>query len=90
MGPLTFVARLQALESVLSIQSRVNAEADRLGRPRVDIINAEEEARIRELIALETWPNGWTGAEPSATVWLDRVNQDGTVEPILFRELVGE
>lgn len=89
MGPLTFEARLIVLEKVLDVQSRINAEADRLGRPRIDIINAEEEARIRELIAAETWPDGWTGDEPSAAVWLDRVNQDGSVEPLLFRDLVG-
>lgn len=89
MGPLTFEARLHALETVLDIQRRVNEEADRRGRPRLDIINAEEEARIRELIAAETWPDGWTGDEPSAALWLDRVNQDGSVEPLLFRDLVG-
>lgn len=89
MGPLTFAARLHALDTVLDVQARINADADRLGRPRVDIINAEEEARIRELIAAGTWPDGWTGDEPSAAVWLDRVNQDGSVEPLLFRDLVG-
>ncbi|USI71642.1 phosphoadenosine phosphosulfate reductase domain-containing protein [Sphingomonas morindae] len=89
MGPLTLEARRQALDTVLSIQAEVNAEADRLGRPRLDLINPEEEARIRELIALGTWPDKWTGQEPLATAWLDRVNQDGSVEPILFRELVG-
>lgn len=90
MGPLTFEARLTALETLLAIQQRVNADAERLARPRLDLINAEEEARIRELIALGTWPDGWSGDEPLATVWLDRVNQDGSVEPILFRELVGK
>lgn len=87
---LTLEARHIALEAVLDIQRRVNAEAARLDRPRLDLINDEEEARIRELIALGTWPDGWGGDEPSATVWLDRVNQDGSVEPILFRELVGK
>lgn len=90
MGPLTFEARLAALDKVLGIQARVNAEAERLARPRLDLINPQEEARIRELIALGTWPDGWNGDEPSATVWLDRVNQDGSVEPILFREMVGK
>jgi len=89
MGPVTLDARLHALGVVLDVQARVNAEADRLGRPRVDILNAEEEVRIRELVAAKTWPDGWTGDEPLATVWLDRVNQDGSVEPILFPDLVG-
>lgn len=89
MGPLTFEARLMGLERVLAIQAEVNADAERLGRTGIILIDAEEETRIRELIALETWPHGWTGDEPKADVWLDRVNNDGSVEPILFRDLVG-
>jgi len=89
MGPLTFEARLMGLETVLRIQDAVNSAAERLGRPGMVLIDAEEEARIRELIARKTWPNGWTGDEPNADVWLDQVNNDGSVEPILFRELVG-
>src|SRR3546814_3393379 len=78
MGPLTLEARSEALEKILDIQRRA----------RVDLINGEEEARIRELIAARTFPDKWQGDEPSANVWLDRVNQDGTVEPILFRDMV--
>ena len=89
MGPLTFDARLMGLDRVLAIQAEVNAAADRLGRPGIVLIDAEEEARIRELIALQTWPNGWTGAEPNADVWLDSVHNDGSVQPILFRDMVG-
>jgi DNA sulfur modification protein DndC len=89
MGPLTFEARLWALDRILAIQAAVNRSADTLGREGMTLIDAEEEARIRELIAQQTWPNGWTGAEPNADVWLDQVNNDGTVQPILFRDLVG-
>lgn len=42
------------------------------------------------LIDAKTWPNGWSGEEPNADVWLDTVNNDGSVQPILFRELVGQ
>jgi DNA sulfur modification protein DndC len=66
MGPLKMASRLWALEVVLDIQRRISAEADRLGRPRVDLINREEEARIRGLIAANTWPRKWTGSEPAA------------------------
>ena len=90
MGPLTFDARLMGLDRVLSIQADVNAAADRLGREGITLIDAEEEARIRELVALGTWPNGWTGEEPNADVWLDSVDNSGAVQPILFRELVGQ
>lgn len=89
MGPITLEVREIALAKVLDIQSRVNAEADRLGRPRVDILNEEEADRIRELIAAKQWPDGWDGDEPSAAAWLDSVYQDGSVQPILFRDLVG-
>lgn len=79
MGPLTLEARATALAKILDIQSRA----------RVDLINAEEEVRIRELIAARTFPDKWDGSEPNAAKWLDRVNQDGSVEPILFRDMVG-
>lgn len=84
MGPLTFAARLYALDRILSIQSACNAAAALADRPGVDIVNAEEEARIRELIAAGTWPNGWEGNEPTADTWLDAVFRDGTVQPLLF------
>jgi DNA sulfur modification protein DndC len=85
MGPLTFEARLMGLDRVLGIQSEINAAAARLGRPTVDIVNAEEEARIRELITLQTWPDGWDGDEPTADVPLDTVYADGWVQPLLVR-----
>lgn len=89
MGPLTFDARQMGLDTVLRIQDAVNNSAERLGRPGMVLIDAQEEARIRELIAAKTWPNGWTGEEPNADVWLDQVNNDGSVQPILFRDMVG-
>ncbi|MDO9016634.1 MAG: phosphoadenosine phosphosulfate reductase [Deltaproteobacteria bacterium] len=67
MGPITLEARLAALESVLAIQREINDGADAARRPRVDLLNAEEEARIRELIAAGTWPQRWDGTEPRAT-----------------------
>ena len=79
MGPLTLEARAEALDRILDIQRRAD----------VDLINAEEEARIRELIAARTFPDKWTGDEPHADAWLDSVYQDGSVQPILFRDLVG-
>lgn len=84
MGPLTFEARLWALTEILTIQRRCNEEATRLGRPGVDILNPQEEARIRELVAAETWPQGWEGDEPTADTPLDAVFRDGAVQPLLF------
>jgi DNA sulfur modification protein DndC len=78
MGPLTLDARHEALDRILDIQRRAG----------VNLINAEEEARIRELIAAGTYPDKWDGSEPRADAWLDAVYGDGTIQPILFRELV--
>ena len=86
MGPLTFEARLKGLELILGVQAEINASARALRRPVVDLINAEEEARIRELIALETWPDGWDGDEPIATTIMDTVYANGAVQPRLFSE----
>lgn len=85
MGPLTFGARLWALELILAIQTECNNAATKLGRPGVDLLNSEEEARIRELITLGTWPNGWDGDEPTADTPLDRVFDDGVIQPLLIK-----
>lgn len=84
MGPLTFEAREMALARVLEIQAACNRAAEAARRPRIDILNPEEERRIRELIAAETWPDGWDGDEPMANELLDRVFADGSIQPLLF------
>jgi DNA sulfur modification protein DndC len=86
MGPLTLEARQMGLERVLGIQAEINEAARRLGRPEIDLINAEEEARIRELITAGIWPQGWEGDEPIATTVMDVVYQNGAVQPRLFSE----
>lgn len=73
MGPLTFTARLAALDRVLDIQARAG----------VNLIDAEEEAVIRSLVAAETWPRGWNGTEPLASIPFANVNPDGSVQPLL-------
>ncbi len=85
LGPLTFETRLAALAEVLGIQAEINATAAAAGRPSIDILDAEEEARIRELIAAETWPQGWEGDEPTGDVPLDQINADGSVQWLLVR-----
>jgi len=86
MGPLTLEARQMGLERVLGIQAEINEAARRLGRPEIDLINSQEEARIRDLIAAGTWPQGWEGDEPIATTVMDVVYQNGAVQPRLFSE----
>lgn len=84
MGPLTFEARLMGLGRILGIQAEINIAARVLARPEISLINGEEEARIRELIALETWPQGWEGDEPTADTVMETVYQNGAVQPLLF------
>lgn len=73
MGPLTFEARLWALDRVKDIQRRA----------RVDLINIEEETMIRALIAAKTWPRGWSGSEPVASAPFVNVNPDGSMQPVM-------
>ena len=87
MGPITRDARLEALAQILAIQAEVNVAADALGRPRLDILNAEEEARIRELVAANTWPDKWTGDEPLGNEEFEPQFADGTSQPLLIRAM---
>jgi DNA sulfur modification protein DndC len=84
MGPLTFDARRMGLARVLNIQATINASARQLGRPTIDLLNGEEEARVRQLIEAGTWPNGWDGDEPTADTPMDAVFTDGSIQPLLF------
>lgn len=69
MGPLTLKARLEALDKILDIQDRCNSGTHR-SEHMLNLINSEEEARIRQLIGGGTWPDGWDGDEPRADQWL--------------------
>lgn len=85
MGPLIFDARREGLRLVLEIQDEINTEAQRFGRPCVDLINTEEHARILALIEAKTWPQGWTGNERLGDILLDQVVADGVLQPLLLR-----
>jgi DNA sulfur modification protein DndC len=77
MGQLTFAARRWALDQVKNIQDCAG----------VDLINAEEEARIVELIDAETWPRGWDGSEPGAWEPFENVRPDGSVQTAMLELL---
>lgn len=66
-GPLTMEARRYGLSQVKAIQDEVNVQAQARGMPPISLISPEEEARILELIAANTWPQGWSGTEPLAS-----------------------
>lgn len=83
-GPLTLMAREWALGVVLGIQAEINASAAQLGRPAIDLINAEEETRIRELIAQRTYPNKWSDADPDAIELIAQTNHDGSRQELLL------
>jgi DNA sulfur modification protein DndC len=74
LGPLTMAAREYGLNIVLDIQRQVNDKADDLGLVGIDLINAEEEARIRELWVMGMWPNGWDGGEIVGDVPIDAIH----------------
>jgi DNA sulfur modification protein DndC len=85
MGPLTFKARLSALNNIIKIQDEINASAIQLNRPIIDLLNSEEISRILELIKLKTWPHGWTGDEPEASIPLSQtIYSDGSTQSTLF------
>lgn len=84
LGPLTFGARKYFFKQIIEIQDTVNYAATHLKRPLISLINDEESARIQELIANKTWPDGWTGDEPTGDVILPKVYSDGTIMEDLF------
>jgi DNA sulfur modification protein DndC len=85
LGPLTMVARHYGLAQILDIQQQVNQAALALGRPTIDLLNTEEEARILELIAANTWPERWTGLEARGDLLLEQVVADGIRQPLLLQ-----
>ena len=85
LGPIKLDIRYSALFKILDIQDEVNIDASELGMPLVDIINDKEAQRIRELIALKTFPDRWTGNEIGGEEMIDTIYNDGTVWQTLFK-----
>lgn len=83
-GPLTLQAREWALSEVLSVQDEINAAADALGRPHIDLINMAEENRIRELIAARTYPQRWSDDDPDASILIPQVYSNGLIQEVLL------
>jgi DNA sulfur modification protein DndC len=82
-GPLTMEARRYGLDVVLGIQDEINRAARAQGRPEVSLINTEELARIEELIAANTWPQGWSGDEPNGGLLMAQTLAEGITQPLL-------
>jgi DNA sulfur modification protein DndC len=83
LGPYTMEARCAGLWQVLTIQDEVNQAAHTRNRPHIDLINAEEQARILELIAADTWPDRWTGHEVRGDALIPLVLAEGITQPLL-------
>ena len=83
-GPLTLSARTWALGQVLAVQNEINASAQQQDRPPIDLINTEEESRIRELIELRTYPNKWSDEDPDAIKLIAQTNHDGSRQELLL------
>jgi DNA sulfur modification protein DndC len=84
LGPLTLEARLWGLSEVLRLQADVNEGARRTGKPDLLLVNPEEEQRIRALISSGTWPEGWTGSEPTGDELAEKHFDDGSVQELLW------
>lgn len=71
LGPLTMEARAYGLERVLDIQRRAG----------VDLVNREEEQRIREMWRLDVWPRKWSSTDADGDTPLDamRLTLDGAL-----------
>jgi DNA sulfur modification protein DndC len=79
-GPLTMDARRYGLARVKQIQAEVNILARAQGVPEVSLISLEEEQRILELIAANTWPRDWTGNEPLASEFQEPVEEPDFIQ----------
>lgn len=84
LGPLTMEARRMGLATVLDIQGRINKVAEEQGRPKIDLINEEEQARILFLIENNTWPNKWEGDELPGDTLIANVISAGIIQPLLI------
>lgn len=83
LGPMTMEARLWGLQQVLDIQGDINTQAIIQHRPLIELINGEEEARIRELISLNTWPNKWTGEELTGDQPFEFILAENVSQPLI-------
>lgn len=79
LGPITMAAREWALAKLLDIQDRA----------RVNLLDPEEIARIRELMALNTWPEGWAGDEITGDVQLPRITTTSDQTGYVVQHLLG-
>ena len=83
LGPITMVARKWAFGLIMAMQEEININADQLGKPKVFLLNEEEQEFIKKCWEDNVWPNKWDGTEPTGDILMDTVYSDGTVQPIM-------
>lgn len=88
LGPLTIEARKYGLATILQIQKDIIVAAQAHGRPELSLINAEEQARIEELIEANTWPQGWDGNEVKGDEIYEITIKEGLKQPLLPYEWI--
>jgi len=74
-------ARKWGMAQILDIQREVNEMALKEGKPVVDILNEKEVCRINYLISQNTWPDKWSGDEPTADTQMDVMYSNGLIQP---------
>ena len=80
-GPLLLESRLYFLDKILNIQNRINRNNPPV---KIDLLNSLEVARIKKLIQLNTWPNGWDGTEEKGDVLTGQYNSNGDYQPLIW------
>ncbi len=84
MGPLTIKARQYFTSLIINIQDEINALANCMNSPKVDLLNEEELKYIYQCWEDNIYPNGWTGEEPSANEPFTQIFQNGSKQEKLF------
>lgn len=84
LGPLTMAGREYGLSVVLSVQEEINKNAaEKVG---IDLINDDEERRIREMWEQDVWPQKWSSDDMPGDAPIDKVftvGSDLVVQPLL-------
>ncbi len=84
MGPLTMDARKEGLKKLKEIIHNVNSQAIIEGKPQIDLLNKEEEDRIKWHWENGSFPQGWTGKEPIASESFVQYFSDGSYQKQLL------
>lgn len=84
MGPMTMAARKEGLAMLKSIIEEVNSVAAKENRPAINLLNKEEENRIKWHWKNNSWPQGWEGSEQVASKDFIQYYSNGTSQPSLF------